>query len=57
MYDLALHRRRKHFCRYCVQAFSTDEILKLQIKDFLKINHKQRIKMPKNDEYNNIKKL
>ena len=28
MYDHTLHYRRKHFCCYCLQAFSTEEILK-----------------------------
>ena len=31
MYDHTLHHGRKHFCCYCLQAFSTDEILKLLI--------------------------
>ena len=51
MYDYSLHRRRKHFCRYCLHAFITEEILKRHIKDYLKINGKQTIKMPKKGEY------
>ena len=51
MYNHTLYRRRKHFCRYCIQAFSTEEILKLRVKDYSKINHKQGIMMPKKDEY------
>ena len=47
MYDYTLHRGRRHFCRYCLQAFSTEEMLKLYIKDCFKVNGKQRIKMPK----------
>ena len=43
MYDHTLHRGRKHFCRYCLHAFSTEEILKSHIKDCFKINGKQRI--------------
>ena len=50
-----LHRGRKHFCRYCLQAFSTEEILKRNIKDCLKINGRQRIIMPKKGEYVRIK--
>ena len=46
-----LHRGRKHFCRFCLQAFSTEEILKRHIKDFFKIIGKQRIKFPKKGEY------
>ena len=51
MYDHTLNCGRKNFCRYCLQAFSTEEILKSHIKDCLKINGKQRIIMPKKDEY------
>ena len=40
MYDHPLHHGRKHFFRYCLQAFSTEEILKLHIKDCFKINAK-----------------
>ena len=31
MYDHTLHPRRRPFCRYCLQAFSTKEILKCHI--------------------------
>ena len=47
MCDHSLHYGRKHFCRYCLHAFITDEILKRHIKDCFKINGKQRITMPK----------
>ena len=40
-----------HFCRFCLQGFSTEEILKRQIKDCLKINGKQRITMHIKGEY------
>ena len=48
-----LHRRRKHYCCYCLQAFSTEEILKRQSKDCFKTNGKWRIKMPQKGEYAN----
>ena len=48
MYDHTFHRERKHFCCYCLQAFSTEEILKLHNKDYFKINDKQRIIIHKN---------
>ena len=51
MHDYTLHRRRKHSCRYCLQAFSTEEILKRQSKDCFKINGKREIMIPKNGEY------
>ena len=51
MYDHTLHRGRKHFCHYFLQAFSTEEILKCHIKGSFKINGKQNIIMPKKGEY------
>ena len=51
MYDHTLHCGRKHFCRYCLQAFRTAEKLKCHIKDCFKINGKQTINMPKKGEY------
>ena len=47
MYGHSLHRGRKHFCRYSLDAFNTEEILKHHIK----INGKQTIKMPRKSEY------
>ena len=37
MYDHTLHRERKHFCRYCLHAFVTEEILKVILKAALKL--------------------
>ena len=37
MYDHTLHRGRKHFCRYCLQAISTEEILNVILKTALKL--------------------
>ena len=51
MYDHSLHHWRKHSCCYCLQAFSTEEILKCYIKDYFKINGKQRIAMSEKGEY------
>ena len=47
MYDHTLNGGRKHFCSYCLQAFSTEQILKGHIKNWFKSNSKQRIMMPK----------
>ena len=41
----------KHFCCYCLQAVSTEEIVKHHIKDYFKINGKQKIIMPTKGEY------
>ena len=57
MYDHSLHRGRKHFSRYCLHAFITEKILKRHIKDYFKINGKQKIIMLKNGEYVKLKIL
>ena len=36
-YDYSLHRGRKHFCRYCLYAFITEEILSVILKIALKL--------------------
>ena len=33
MHDYALNSERKHFCHYCLQAFSTEKTLKYHAKD------------------------
>ena len=40
---------RKYFCRYCLQDFNTEEILKRHIKGCFKINDKQGIIMSKKE--------
>ena len=35
------------FCRYCLETFITEELLKRHIKKCFKIDGKQRIKVPK----------
>ena len=55
MYDHTLHCLRKHLCHYCLQSFSTEEILKRHIKNWFKINVNQTIILPKNGEYVNFK--
>ena len=46
-----LHHGRKIFCRYCLQSFSTEEILKRHVKDCFITNLKQRIIMLKKEEH------
>ena len=41
MYYHSLHQGRKHFCRYCLYPFITEEISKHHIKDCFKVNSKQ----------------
>ena len=40
MYDHILYCGRKHFCHYCVQAFSTAKKIKSHVNDCFKINGK-----------------
>ena len=56
MHDYKLHRGRKIFCRYCLQSFSREKILKCHVKDCFKINGKQMTKMSKNGGYVRFKK-
>ena len=51
VYDHTLRCGRKHFCRYCLQAFRTAEKLKCRITDCLGINGKKAIKMLKKGEH------
>ena len=55
MYDQSLHRGKKLFCCYCLEAFSPEEILKRHIRDCLKINGKQGVIMPEKGEYVKLK--
>ena len=48
MYDHSLHRRRKHFYRYCLRILITEGMLKCHTEDCFKIDGKEMIKMPKN---------
>ena len=51
MYVHSLHRRRKHFCIYCLQVFRIAEKLKSHIKDCFKVISTHTIKMFKKGEY------
>ena len=44
MHDHSLHRGRKRFCRYCLQAFITEEMLKRHIKDCFKLMVNKRLR-------------
>ena len=50
MYNQSKHKDRKHFCMYCLQCFSSIEILDAHRKDCIVINGNQAIKMPNEDE-------
>ena len=55
MYGHTLHRGRKHFYCFRLQAFSTEEILKRHIEYCFEINGKERIKMSKKGGYTKFK--
>ena len=58
MYNQMLHRDRKHFCRYCLQSFTTEQILERDIiNDCFEINGKQMIKMAKKVKLLNSKTI
>ena len=48
MYDHTLHRERKYFYCYCLQAFNIEEILKIHVEY---CNGKQQVIMPKTGEF------
>ena len=50
IYNQSKHKKREHFCMYCLQCFSNIEILDAHRKDCIVINGKQAIKMPNEDE-------
>ena len=47
MYNKTKHQHRKHFCMFCLQCFSTDEILAKHKSNCMIINGEQAIRMPK----------
>ena len=51
MYNHTLHRDKIPFCHYCLEAFITELISKLHIKDCFKVIDKQRCPIPTKDEY------
>ena len=55
MHNFTLYSGRKHFLRYCLPAFSTEEILNCHINDCFKINGKQMIIVTKGGEYVELK--
>ena len=47
LYNKTKHQHREHFCMHCLQAFSSKEVLTKHKENFLSINGKQAIQMPK----------
>ena len=50
MHNQSKHEHKKHFCMYCMQCFSSEQVLNNHKDNCIMINGKQAIKMPeKND--------
>ena len=59
LYNQSKHQHRKHFCRYCLQCLSSEEILHKHTPNCIIINGKQAIEMPKKGssvKFNNFQK-
>ena len=54
MYSQSKHKERKHFCMYCLQCFSSENVLMKHTKNCLMINGKQAINMPKRRKHPKI---
>ena len=55
MFDQTKHNCKKHFCMYCLQCFSREDVLTEHVKNCLSINGKQAIKMPKKGQHVNFR--
>ena len=47
MYNQTSHKRKKHFCMYCLQNFSTETILAKHFENCISISGVQCVNMPK----------
>ena len=54
MYNQTKHKERKHFCMYCLQCFSSEQILINHKENCIQVNGQQAINMP-NVENNTLK--
>ena len=50
MYNQTKHKERKYFCMYCLQCFSSEDVLTKHKEICITINEKQAIKMPEKGE-------
>ena len=55
MFNQTKHEHRKHFCMFCLQCFSSEEVLNNHKENCIQINGQQAIKMP--DKNKNILKF
>ena len=49
MYSYNKHNEKKHFCRYCLHAYSKKELLVNHISDCYAINGTQKVSLPDED--------
>ena len=60
MYDITKHEKRKHFCMYCLQHFTSERVLNNHKENCIQLNGAQAIKMPTKDDntlkFNNFHK-
>ena len=54
MYNQTKHKQRKHFCMYCLQCFSSEDVLNKHKTECIVINGEQAIKMPGKGEKNHV---
>ena len=50
MFNQTKHERRKHFCMYCLQCFSREDVLTEHKNNCISINGQQAINMPEKGE-------
>ena len=50
MYDITKHEKRKHFCMYCLQHFTSERVLNNHKENCIQLNGAQAIKMPTKDD-------
>ena len=55
MYNQTKHKAQKHFCMFCLQCFSSEQVLRNHKENCIQINGTQAVKMP--DKKNNILKF
>ena len=55
MYNQTQHPHRKHFCKYCLQCFNSEDVLNNHKTNCMVINGQQAINVPEKD--NNILKF
>ena len=50
MYNQTKHKEKKHFCKYCLQCFSSERVLNNHKENCIQVNGTQAVNMPKKGE-------